>query len=130
MVNEREMADRIKELLQKSFKPEFLNRITEIIVFHPLNESEIATIIDIQLAKVKERLGKQDINVTFTPKLVKLLARKGFDPLYGARPLKRAIQTFILNPLSMKLIDGSLHEGETITIDAAKTTRWRSSRET
>ncbi|MEK7618829.1 MAG: ATP-dependent chaperone ClpB [Patescibacteria group bacterium] len=120
MVNEREMADRIKELLQKSFKPEFLNRITEIIVFHPLNESEIATIIDIQLAKVKERLGKQDINVTFTPKLVKLLARKGFDPLYGARPLKRAIQTFILNPLSMKLIDGSLHEGETITIDAAK----------
>ncbi len=119
-VNEKEMADRIKELLQKNFKPEFLNRITEIIVFHPLTEKEVQTIIDIQLEKVKERLAKQDIHVAFTPHLVKLLAKKGFDPLYGARPLKREIQTMILNPLSMKIIDGTLKEGETVTIDVTK----------
>lgn len=120
LINEKEMSSKIKGLLQKHFKPEFLNRITEIIVFHPLTEKEIQTIISIQLEKVKERLAKQDIGLRFTPSLVKLLAKRGFDPLYGARPLKRAIQTMILNPLSMKIIEGAIKEGEAVTIDAEK----------
>ncbi len=122
VINEKEMSDRIRDLLQKSFKPEFLNRITEIIIFHPLTEKEISKIVEIQLTQVKARLTRQDIKIAFTPQLVKLLAKKGFDPLYGARPLKRAIQTLILNPLSMKLIDGSIHEGESVTIDVEKDT--------
>ncbi len=117
-INEEEMSARIHEMLQQQFKPEFLNRITEIIIFHALNEEQIRQIINIQLEIVKKRLEAQDIAVAFTDKLTKLLASRGFDPYYGARPLKRAIQTHILNPLAMNLIKGEVKEGAKITIDA------------
>lgn len=120
VIDEKEMKERINELLQKSFKPEFLNRITEIIVFHPLSQEDIRSIIDIQLAQVCERLGKQDITISFTENCIKLLALRGFDPLFGARPLKRTIQTCILNPLAMEMINGSVKEGDTIIIDSKK----------
>ncbi len=118
MVNEQELNKGINEIMRKSFKPEFLNRITEIIVFHPLGEKEIGQIVHLQLEKVKERMKKQDITVEFTDALVDLIRTRGFDPLYGARPLRRTIQTLILNPLAMDIIEGKVKEGDTITIDS------------
>ncbi len=120
VISEDKMKERIYELLQKNFKPEFLNRISEIITFHPLTKKEIRAIIDIQLIQVHQQLKKQDINVSFTDHLIKLLEERGFDPLFGARPLRRAIQTLILNPLAMDIIQGNVKEGETITIDVLK----------
>ncbi len=117
-INEKEMTARIQELLQKHFKPEFLNRITEIITFHPLTPKEIETIVHIQLEHVKERLRKQHVTVTVTGNLITFLAKRGFDPFYGARPLKRVIQTLILNPLALSLIEGDIHEGDTVILDA------------
>ncbi|MDO8572039.1 MAG: ATP-dependent chaperone ClpB [bacterium] len=117
-IDEKEMSSRIQELLQKHFKPEFLNRITEIITFHPLTSKEIETIVRVQLEHVKDRLRKQRVIVTVTENLVKFLAKRGFDPFYGARPLKRVIQTLILNPLALSLIEGSVSEENTIVIDA------------
>ncbi len=120
MIDESDMRTTIMELLQKHFKPEFLNRITEIIIFHPLSEKEIKSIISIQLELVRERLAKQDVTVSFTDALVTFLAKKGFDPLYGARPLKRTIQSNILNSLALKIVDGSLKEGDTVRVDAVR----------
>ncbi|MBI4239661.1 ATP-dependent chaperone ClpB [Candidatus Uhrbacteria bacterium] len=118
MINEKEMSEKIRDILQKSFKPEFLNRITEIIVFHPLGEEQVRQIVEIQLEKVRQRLAKSDIKLAFTQKLMALVAKKGFDPLYGARPLKRTVQSLILNPLSMHIIEKKVVEGDEITIDA------------
>lgn len=119
LINEKEMSEKIHEQLKKHFKPEFLNRITEIIIFHPLSEADIRKIIDIQLASVSEKLKSSDISVEFTPSLITLLAERGFDALYGARPLRRTVQQLILNPLAMKRIDGSMKEGDSIIIDAS-----------
>jgi len=120
IMNEKEMREQIHELLKKNFKPEFLNRISEIIVFHPLTEKEISEIINIQLEKVKKMLEEKDIKVKFTQQLIALLAERGFDPLYGARPLKRAIQTLILDQLAMNMIEKKVDEGSAVTIDAKK----------
>ncbi|MBI2645285.1 ATP-dependent chaperone ClpB [Candidatus Uhrbacteria bacterium] len=120
MINEKEMSEQIHDLLKKNFKPEFLNRISEIIVFHPLTEKEIGEIITIQLEKVKTLLSEKDIKVKFTPQLIALLAERGFDPLYGARPLKRAIQSLILDQLAMNIIEKKVDEGSAVTIDAKK----------
>ena len=120
LINEKEMSEQIHDLLKKNFKPEFLNRISEIIVFHPLMEKEIGEIITIQLEKVKKMLEEKDIKVKFTPQLIALLAQRGFDPLYGARPLKRAIQTLILDQLAMNIIEKKVDEGSAVTIDAKK----------
>ena len=119
VVDEDEMRGKIMDLLQKHFRPEFLNRITEIIVFHPLTEKQIQEIVTIQLEAVRERLKKQDITAVFTDALITFLTKRGFDVLYGARPLKRAIQSFILNQLAMKVVDGTVKEGDSVLIDAA-----------
>ncbi|MBI4272294.1 ATP-dependent chaperone ClpB [Candidatus Uhrbacteria bacterium] len=118
IIDEQEMSGKIHEQLKKHFKPEFLNRISEIIIFHPLSETDIREIIDIQLRAVREKLQENDIAVEFTPHLITLLCERGFDPLYGARPLRRTVQRLILNPLAMKLIDGSMKEGGSVSIDA------------
>ncbi|MBI4250557.1 ATP-dependent chaperone ClpB [Candidatus Uhrbacteria bacterium] len=118
LINEKEMSDKIHEQLKKHFKPEFLNRISEIIVFHPLSQSDIREIIDIQLEQVKQRLVENEITVSFTQELIALLAKRGFDQLYGARPLRRTIQRLILNPLSLQLINKTVREGDSVTIDA------------
>jgi ATP-dependent Clp protease ATP-binding subunit ClpB len=120
IVDENEMRSKIMDLLQKHFKPEFLNRITEIIIFHPLSERQIKAIISIQLEAVRMRLAKQDVTVTFTDALMTFLTKRGFDVLYGARPLKRAIQSHILNQLAMNLVDGSVKEGDTVIVDAER----------
>jgi len=112
--------EKIQSELRRHFKPEFINRIDEIITFHPLNEKDIAAIVQLQLDILKKRLEKQDIEIKVTPKARALLADKGYDPDFGARPLKRIIQREILDELAMKIIEGDLKPGEAVTIDADK----------
>jgi ATP-dependent Clp protease ATP-binding subunit ClpB len=114
-----EIRNRVLGLLSDHFRPEFLNRVDEIIVFHSLAEPEIASIVELQLDRVSDRLKVQrDLTLSITPAAKKVLAKKGYDPAYGARPLKRVIQTMILNPLSLKILLGDVGEGDKLTIDA------------
>ena len=102
--------------LQQRFKPEFLNRVDDIIVFHALTEEMIAHIVDIQLADVVRRLAQEKITVTIAPEVRTLIARKGYDPTYGARPLKRVIQHEVLDPLAMDIVSGTVAAGDRVTI--------------
>jgi ATP-dependent Clp protease ATP-binding subunit ClpB len=116
--NERdELEKRVMEALQASFKPEFLNRIDDIIIFHNLAPEQLSAIVDIQLRSVKKRLEDQHITLELSDEAKALLAREGFDPTYGARPLKRAIQKHIENPLAMEMLQGRFGEGVIIVAD-------------
>jgi ATP-dependent Clp protease ATP-binding subunit ClpC len=115
-----DFESRIQEELRRHFKPEFINRIDEIITFHPLTEKEIMQIVDLKLDIMEKRLEKQDIEAAVTAKVKKLLAEKGYDPNFGARPLKRIIQSEILDELAIEIIDGKIKSGEKIKIDADK----------
>ncbi|MBI5401295.1 ATP-dependent chaperone ClpB [Candidatus Wolfebacteria bacterium] len=115
-----DLKEKIKKSLEENFRPEFLNRIDEIIIFNSLTEKDIEKIVDVQLAKVLKRVLESKIKLEISPKAKKLLAQKGFDPLYGARPLKRAIQTFILDPLALEIVSGKVKDGAKITIDASE----------
>jgi ATP-dependent Clp protease ATP-binding subunit ClpB len=107
----------LKELLKRSFRPEFLNRIDETIIFKRLGKTEIAKIVDIQLVRLAQRLAERKITLNLTAAAKTYLADKGFDPLYGARPLKRTIQAELENPLAMAIIAGKITEGDTISAD-------------
>ena len=120
VVDEQEMKSTITDLLQKNFRPEFLNRITEIIVFHPLTPQEMKHIISIQLDVLRVRVKEQDIDIRYTDDVSAFLVERGFDPFYGARPLKRTIQTCIANPLAAQIIDGTITEGDKVQIDVSK----------
>lgn len=116
---DEEIRDRITGMLKDHFRPEFLNRVDETIVFHSLTEENIGDIVGLQLALVSARLKKQrDITISVAPAAKKLLAQKGFEPTYGARPLKRVIQSLILDPLSLKIITGEIREGQHVEIEA------------
>lgn len=115
------MKQRLTDILREHFRPEFINRLDEIIFFHPLTREEIERIVDVQIVRVTNRLLEKKITLTVTKKARALLADQGFDPLFGARPLKRAIQSLILDPLALRLVEGTIHEGATVTIDANKT---------
>ena len=104
----------MSEALRASFRPEFLNRVDDTIIFHSLDESQIAAIVDIQLERLKKRLVDQQIVLTLDDSAKKLLAKEGYDPQFGARPLKRAIQNHLLDPLAMKLLDGEFKPGDRI----------------
>jgi len=106
------------DLLKKTIRPEFLNRIDEIIMFKPLSLNEINQIVNIQFNQVKEMLAKNDIKLTVTEKAIKWLADAGFDPQYGARPLKRIIQRSVLNELSKQILSGAIHKDSAIEVDA------------
>jgi ATP-dependent Clp protease ATP-binding subunit ClpB len=106
----------VMEQLNQHFRPEFLNRIDEIIVFNNLTKENIKRIIDIQLDRLADRLKEKNISITLDENAKDHLAETSFDPVYGARPLKRALQTAILNPLAMRLLDGSIQEGAHITV--------------
>ncbi len=108
----------VMDALRAHFRPEFLNRVDEIIIFDRLTEDDLKKIVEIQLAHLTKRLEQQKITLKLTDTAKAFIARAGYDPVYGARPLKRAIQNDILNPLSMDLLDGKFHEGETIKVDA------------
>lgn len=108
------MVDRVTDALKGHFKPEFINRIDEIIIFHNLDPEQIGAIVDIQMGRLSERLAQRDITLELSADARQLLAREGYDPVYGARPLKRAIQKYIENPLSMEILKGAVKEGDRI----------------
>ncbi|WP_105213055.1 ATP-dependent chaperone ClpB [Pseudoalteromonas sp. T1lg22] len=112
------MKEKVMMVLAQQFRPEFINRIDETVVFHPLASEHIKQIADIQLAKLYERLAEKGFSLEVTDEALAKLAQSGFDPVYGARPLKRAIQQAIENPLAQKLLSGELTTGNTICIDA------------
>ncbi len=111
---------RVLEALRGHFRPEFLNRIDETIIFDRLDEKQITRIVDIQLKRLIERLGKQNIQLTLTDAARTHLAREGYDPAYGARPLKRVIQKEILDPLSLEILDGHFGDGDKIQAGVEK----------
>lgn len=117
---QKRMQDKIQDALKSHFKPEFLNRIDEVIVFHPLEKEEIRQIVDLQLSRVYERLHGKRIELTVTERAKDWLAKKGYDPNLGARPLKRLIQTQLLDPLALYLLDGKIADGSHVEIDAER----------
>jgi ATP-dependent Clp protease ATP-binding subunit ClpB len=108
----------IMETLRQSLRPEFLNRIDEIVVFKALGRDEIGRIVKIQAAYLMKRLADKRITLTLSPAAEELLAREGYDPVYGARPLKRAIQRLIQDPLALKLLEGEFKDGDAVVADA------------
>jgi ATP-dependent Clp protease ATP-binding subunit ClpB len=114
------LRDKVLGLLKDHFRPEFLNRIDEVVVFESLTKEHLAQIVELQLKEVVKRLKQKKITVDFTNPLKELIADKGYDPSFGARPLKRAIQEYILDELAMKIISGKIDEGAHVTIDAVK----------
>ena len=114
---EESLKDKVLEALKERFRPEFLNRIDEIIIFHYLGPKEIREIVELELKKVEERLLRKGIILKITKKAKELLAEKGFDPNLGARPLKRVIQKLILDPLALKMVTQEVKEGERVVAD-------------
>jgi ATP-dependent Clp protease ATP-binding subunit ClpB len=112
-----EQRERVLAEVRGTFRPEFLNRIDDTIVFHPLGKDEIAGIVDIQLRHLRERLAGRKLAVEMTPAARDYLALKGYDPTFGARPLKRLIQREVQDPLAMKLLSGEIREGDTVEVD-------------
>ncbi|WII73198.1 ATP-dependent chaperone ClpB [Bdellovibrio sp. 22V] len=115
-MGEDKKRDAVMEALRERFRPEFLNRIDEIVMFHSLGEAQISGIVQVQLDLVAQRLRAKKINIDFDKSAVDLLAKKGYDPIYGARPLKRVIQTELLNPLSKEIISGKVKAGDTVKV--------------
>jgi ATP-dependent Clp protease ATP-binding subunit ClpB len=111
---------RVMEALRGHFRPEFLNRVDETIIFDRLTDREITSIVDIQLKRLLKRLEQQNIRLELSDKARKFLAKEGYDPAYGARPLKRVIQQMILNPLSVAILDGEFGEGDHLVADVDK----------
>jgi ATP-dependent Clp protease ATP-binding subunit ClpB len=109
--------EQVFDLLKKTIRPEFLNRIDEIIMFQPLTETEIQKVVELQLGIIREMLDKSGIRLTIAPKAVRLIASLGFDPQFGARPIKRVIQKQLLNELSKMILDGKVDKDSTIVVD-------------
>ncbi|MFA5188332.1 MAG: ATP-dependent chaperone ClpB [Patescibacteria group bacterium] len=119
-MDEEKMKEKVYEALKAQFKPEFINRLDEIIIFHPLGKKEIEKIIELQLEIVTKRLADKKIKLEFTKALEEYLANKGFDPQFGARPLKRVIQSQILDDLALQIIEGKIKEGQKVKVDVEK----------
>ncbi|TLY25578.1 MAG: ATP-dependent chaperone ClpB [Nitrospirae bacterium] len=115
--NEAEMRSRALEVLRGHFRPEFLNRIDDIVVFHPLTPEQLAAIVELQVKQLSGRLQDKHITLVLTDRVKQHLARAGYDVVYGARPLKRLLLREILNPLALKLLDGTVKEGQTVRVD-------------
>jgi ATP-dependent Clp protease ATP-binding subunit ClpB len=102
---------------EASFKPEFLNRVDEVIIFKPLAKDDILRIVDLQIGLLGKRLADRKIGIDVSRQARELLAERGYNPVYGARPLKRTIQRDIQNPLAMKILAGDYREGDTVAVD-------------
>jgi ATP-dependent Clp protease ATP-binding subunit ClpB len=109
----------VMDALRGHFRPEFINRLDEIIIFHALSREEMRSIIDIQLRGLMKRLEDRKIHIELTDRAKDQLIAEGYDPTYGARPLKRTIQRKVLDPLAMRVLQGDFKEGDTVKIDAA-----------
>jgi ATP-dependent Clp protease ATP-binding subunit ClpA len=104
--------------LRNTLRPEFLNRIDEVVVFSPLGRDQIARIVEIQLGYLRRRLAARRIELEVTDAARNLLGREGYDPTFGARPLKRTIQRLVQDPLSLRLLQREVNDGDTVTVDA------------
>jgi len=116
-----EMKEKIDKILREHFKLEFLNRIDEIVLFKSLSKDALENIVDLELAKVENRLHNKNITLKISAKVKKMLAEKGYDPTYGARPLKRIIQTLLLDELALEIIEGKIKEGDKVKIELGTT---------
>jgi len=116
--SEQDVRDAVMESLRARLLPEFLNRIDEVIVFHGLNDADLAAIVELLLADLQRRLAEQEITLELTPAAKSLIVREGTDLAYGARPLKRTIQRLVENPLARALLKGEFKPGMTVVADA------------
>jgi ATP-dependent Clp protease ATP-binding subunit ClpC len=114
---EREAQDKISKALKSTFRPEFLNRIDEIITFSPLSVEDMVQIVDLQMKEIQERMGDSGLTIELTPTARQWLAEAGFDTAFGARPLRRALQKYLESPLSMSLLSGEFHRDAHILAD-------------
>jgi ATP-dependent Clp protease ATP-binding subunit ClpC len=119
---DRQENEKIEKALKGTFRPEFLNRIDEIITFSPLSIDQMGEIVDLQMKEVQERLGERGVLVELTDEARKWLADEGFDPAFGARPLRRALQKYVESPMSVSLLGGEFSEGDTIIVDLDRET--------
>jgi len=106
----------VREELRRHFRPEFLNRVDDIIVFRQLTEEDLGRIVELQLAKLSKQLAARGIGIDVQPEARTLLVQQGYDPVYGARPLKRVIQRLLQNPLALAVLEGDYSEGDTIVV--------------
>jgi len=113
----KNLQDKVTEALREEFRPEFLNRIDEIIIFNYLRKPEIKKIVDLELEKVANRLANKNIEISVSEKAKELLAERGFDPNLGARPLKRVIQKLVLDPLALQIVTGKILEKGRVSVD-------------
>lgn len=117
VINNEELKSKVVEDLKTFFRPEFLNRVDEIVVFNPLTKELLKQIVEIQVNRMKKYIKEKNVDVKLTDNAKEYFAEIGFDPIYGARPLKRALQREILNPLAMKILDRTFREGDTVVVD-------------
>ena len=111
------MKTAVMEVVGQHFRPEFINRVDDMVVFHPLNRKQIQLIAAIQLGHLRQRLQDNGLNLEISDKAMQMIGNAGFDPVYGARPLKREIQQQIENPLAQKMLSGDYAPGDTVKID-------------
>jgi ATP-dependent Clp protease ATP-binding subunit ClpB len=118
--DDEEMRRRVLEAVRAHFRPEFLNRVDEVLIFHTLSVAQIKAIVEIQLKRVAKRLAERKLALEVTEQAKEFLAKEGYDPVFGARPLKRAIQRVLLDPLARRLLEHEFAEGDTVKVDAAR----------
>jgi ATP-dependent Clp protease ATP-binding subunit ClpB len=116
---EEKAREQVEEALTQTFPPEFLNRIDDVVVFHRLTKEDLGKIVDIQVALLARRVSERGIEIELTDKARELLGNLGFDPTYGARPLKRVIQKQLIDKLALRLLEGEFAEGDAIEVDVA-----------
>ncbi len=118
--NWEQVETKVLELLRQTFRPEFLNRVDDVIIFRPLSSQDIAKIVDFQIKRVERLVAERKLRLEVTPAAKQLIVAEGYDPVYGARPLKRAIQRLLQNPLAMAVLEGRYTEGDTVRVDRGK----------
>jgi ATP-dependent Clp protease ATP-binding subunit ClpB len=114
----RELQAKVMAELKRHFRPEFLNRVDSTIIFSSLDEDELAQVVDIQLTRLEKRLAQQHLTLDVDKSARKLIAKEGYDPQFGARPLKRAVQEHLLDPLATKLLEGEFKPGDRVKVSA------------
>jgi ATP-dependent Clp protease ATP-binding subunit ClpC len=114
------MKKKVMAEIQKAFRPEFLNRLDDIIVFHELTEEQLRNIVNLMVKDLQNRLAERKVNIELTEKAKSWLAKEGYDPVYGARPLRRVIERHVENPLSSQMLRGELKEGDSVRVDLGK----------
>ena len=118
------MTAKVREILEGHFRPEFLNRVDEIVIFKALSRAVIFEILDLQIDDLKRRLSERKLNIEIDPAAKEILVERGYDPVYGARPLKRILQQDIQNELALKILNGEYHEGDTVVVDLDKENKY------